>query len=188
MTFGFFAPMSIYAELAPVYILGNFNLSPSAEGFQIVSPKPATLGSWKDQGIVFYGQSISYTGDVNISTLKDDNFELKINQWSGSVISVIVNNREAGDIAYPPYTLDISKFLKDGSNTITVKVTGTLVNIFGPFHSYVNTPGFVTPWSFLYTRTIPAGDKYFIYDYGMYNPFSVIRKTNLGKPEMVVAR
>jgi len=171
------SPMSIYAELAPLYILGDFNLKGTAKGFQIVSPKPMLLGSWKDQGVIFYGQSVSYTGDILINNLNpDESYELKLNQWNGSVAVIEVNEHETGNIAYPPYTLDISKYLQNGNNTIHVKVIGTLANVLGPFHPYVSTLGLVTPWRWLWAKTLPAGDKYYIFDYGMNNPFSIIRK------------
>ena len=47
--------MSIYAEIAPVYLFGDFALESAGAGWIVreSAGKPA-LGSWKRQGLPFY--------------------------------------------------------------------------------------------------------------------------------------
>src|SRR5690606_30879198 len=47
-------PMRIYAEIEPVYLLGNFNLHPAAKGWHITEAHPLTFGSWNKQGMPMY--------------------------------------------------------------------------------------------------------------------------------------
>ncbi len=55
-------PMSIYAEIAPVYILGDFALQPAEKGWIIREPvHKLELGSWKAQGQPYYSWDISYS-------------------------------------------------------------------------------------------------------------------------------
>ncbi|KPL16385.1 MAG: hypothetical protein AMS26_04675, partial [Bacteroides sp. SM23_62] len=53
--------MSIYAEIMPVYILGDFIVHPKNKGFEITNGSLGTLGSWKDAGYPFYSGKISYS-------------------------------------------------------------------------------------------------------------------------------
>ena len=55
-------PMSIYAEIAPLYILGDFALQPANRGWVIKDPvEKLALGSWKTQGQPYYSWDMSYT-------------------------------------------------------------------------------------------------------------------------------
>jgi hypothetical protein len=100
---------------------------------------------------------------------------VKLNKWKGIIAEVIVNQKKAGIIAYPPYELDISKFINDGKNEISVNVIGSLKNTFGYFYKknnrWINGPG---DWDTAPAK-IPGIDQYFLMDYGLLEPFSLIR-------------
>lgn len=61
------SPMSIYAEIAPVYLFGDFVLESAGAGWIVREPagKPA-LGSWKRQGLPFYSWDMAYGRDYDI--------------------------------------------------------------------------------------------------------------------------
>ena len=166
--------MSVYAELEPVYILGNFNLESEAHGWAIIPEGQLTLGQWADQGLPFYKDGISYTKtfdfEQDIKALV-----IKLNDWQGSVASVLVNGQDAGMIAWPPYELDVTDKLIVGENEISVIVYGSLKNLLGPHHYIgVKTDGFVTPWSFKYApEKQPAGLDYDLDGYGLFEDFQV---------------
>ena len=48
----------------------------------------------------------------------------------GYTAEVFINGQFAGNLIYPPYTLEISKYLKEGENSIEVNVTPSLLNNF----------------------------------------------------------
>ena len=60
--------MSIYAEIAPVYLFGDFALESAGAGWIVREPagKPA-LGSWKRQGLPFYSWDMAYGRDKGIA-------------------------------------------------------------------------------------------------------------------------
>jgi hypothetical protein len=165
-------PMDIHAELEPVYLTGDFGLKPGKSGWTITEPTELTLGSWKDQGLPFYSASISYIKTFNGEDEKN-NYIIKLNKWSGTVAEIIVNGESAGIIGWQPYELDVSEWVEKGTNTIEVKVFGSLKNLLGPHHNNP-TLGRVTPWSFFYANEHqPSGRDYHLLDYGLLEDFEI---------------
>ncbi len=164
-------PMSIYAEIEPVFIRGDFAVVPAEPGFIISDPQKLTIGSWQQIGLPMYCEVVEYTRTWEIA--KKDRYYLQLGKWSGTVAEVIVNGKSAGLIFNEPYLLEISEFLEKGKNTISVRVTGSLKNILGPFHQE-QREGIVTPWSWKYPpKEQPAGNDYSLIDYGLYEEFNV---------------
>ena len=66
-------PMRIFAEIEPVYIIGNFSVVPEQEGWSIGAPQESfTLGSWKEQKQPFYSWDMSYSKEYTSMTLQAD--------------------------------------------------------------------------------------------------------------------
>lgn len=163
-------PMKLDAELAPIYILGDFALCSSKHGWNITSPKPAIeLGNWRNQGWPFYSREMIYEQTFAIQT-PEPYYEIQLGRWNGTVAEVIVNDEPAGIIGFKPYTLDVSKWIRQGNNRIEVKVVGSNKNLFGPFHNE-SSIGFVTPNLYKGTTEWPSGEDYLQLDYGLYEPF-----------------
>ncbi|MDX9880434.1 MAG: glycosyl hydrolase [Prolixibacteraceae bacterium] len=164
--------MSVFAELMPVYILGDFSLIPLAAGFEIDNPKPVQPGSWIQSGMPFYSQKVAYTKKFIIENNQAE-FVVGLNEWKGTICEVVVNGEKAGVIAWPPYRLDVSKWMKQGENTVTVNVTGSLKNTFGYFYrpntKWIHGPG---EWNFAPDRQ-PALSGMYLMDYGLYGPFDL---------------
>lgn len=166
-------PMKLDAELAPIYLLGNFSLRPANQGWSIASPQKAIeAGSWKNQGWPFYPHEMIYTQTFNISK-PESYYEIQLGQWSGTVAEVIVNGKSAGIIGFKPYSLDVSQWIRSGDNCIEVKVTGSNKNLLGPFHNE-SSIGFVTPNLYKGTTEWPSGKEYRQLDYGLYEPFALV--------------
>ena len=166
--------MSVYAELMPAYIVGDFVLNPLKQGFEISSGTLSALGPWKSMGYPFYSQKVTYTQNFEIARNRDE-YKIKLNKWSGVLCEVYVNKKQVGIIAYPPYELNISKHIIKGNNEISVNVIGSLKNTFGYFykdsHRWIDGPG---DWDTAPDK-IPGIGQYFLMDYGLYEPFSLIR-------------
>ena len=63
-------PMRIFAEIEPVYIIGNFSVVPEQEGWSIGAPQESfTLGSWKEQKQPFYSWDMSYSKEYTLDDL-----------------------------------------------------------------------------------------------------------------------
>lgn len=166
-------PMSIYAEIEPVYILGDFNLSAAEKGWRIAAPQPLHTGSWKEQGLPLYGQDISYVKELQLDAV-DKQYEVVLGEWKGTVASVTVNGKAAGIIFSDPNTLNITKLLKKGTNQVEVTVTGSMKNLLGPHHNRPK-PGLVSPGHWRNIKAYPPGKDYDLYDYGLMEDFRILQ-------------
>jgi hypothetical protein len=166
-------PMHIHAEIEPVYLLGNFDLEPQASGFLISPPSELEIGSWKVQGRPFYSQSVQYTKNLKVKA--GIRYQVKLNDWYGTVARVLVNNEQVGIIGWPPFEYDLSGHLQPGNHSVTVEVVGSLKNQLGPHHN-VSRRGIVTPWSWFYgPEDMPSGSEYDMLDYGLFEDFEILQ-------------
>ena len=168
--------MHILAEVMPIYLLGDFSVLPAKQGFEIAGANQFnTLGSWREAGLPFYSQKVSYTQNFNVANTGNSAYKIKLKKWNGSLAEVFVNGQSAGLIAWQPYELDVTSLLKEGENEIAVKITGSLKNTFGFFyqkndnwifgpHSWNNAP-----------KKIPEASAYFLMDYGIFEPFELVK-------------
>jgi len=168
-------PMSVFAELESIYILGNFSLSPAENGFKIIPASKIELGPWNKQGMPLYGNKVSYSHNINLKEL-NGNYFVKLSKWEGSCAEVYVNGKKAGVIGFAPFELEISKLLKKGNNEITIHVVGTLRNTLGPHHA--NSKGSCWPSMFQSVQKdfTLAGNSYVSLPYGLMDDFKVIQK------------
>ena len=166
------SPMHIHAEIEPVFLLGDFSLLSQQKGFKIVPPQKIETGPWKNQGMPFYSHGVAYS--KTFEAKEKQKYKVKLNDWNGTVARVIVNGKKAGIIGWQPYELDISKWVKKGSNMVVVEVVGSLKNVLGPHHGKIRE-GIVTPWSFFYGPDHqPPGMHYHLDDYGLFEDFDIV--------------
>lgn len=167
------APMKVNAEIEPVYILGNFSVSPATKGWKIEGPTANyTTGSWKNEGLPFYSWGISYGKEYKIDSA-GGNWKLELGRWNGTIAEVMVNGQKATPIAFPPYQSDVSGLIKPGVNKIEVTIIGSLKNLLGPHHNNPK-PGFVSPWIWRDVRNYPPGNDYQILDYGLFGDIVLV--------------
>lgn len=164
------APMRILAEIEPVYIIGNFNLLPVDKGWTLGKAAPLSLGSWRNMGMPLYGNGVAYTKHVNGTG--NNNYQVRLKDWKGTAAAIKVNGKAAAVIDIPPYTADISSYMRAGDNTVEVTIMGSLKNTLGPHHNHPG-PGIVSPWHFANVKQHPAGNAYDTYDYGMMSDFDI---------------
>jgi hypothetical protein len=166
-------PMSVHAEIQPVYLLGDFGVVSTAKGFQIVPARDLSLGMWKDQALPFYSDSVAYRQAFQLDR-RQGSFKVRLGKWLGTVAEIKANGQSAGIIGWAPYELDVSKFLKKGHNEIEVLVQGSLKNLLGPHHGKFN-PGLIGSWLW---RTAPEhtppGSQYNLIGYGLFEDFQLV--------------
>jgi len=166
-------PMSVFAEIEPIYVLGNFSVLPADTGWFIDMKKPELeLGSWKNQGLPFYSWEVGYK---KLFTISDKNkfYKISIPNWQGTVSEVWVNNQFAGLVGFEPYELDISEFIKSGENDIELRITGSLKNLLGP-HFKNPAPGLAGPGHWKNVERNIAGEEFQMMDYGLFENFNLI--------------
>jgi hypothetical protein len=169
------SPMSVYAEIEPAYIVGDFSVKPAAKGWIIEAPlRRYSTGSWLSQGLPFYSWGMTYSREYQIKK-PDGRWKISLGKWNGTVAEVKVNGQQGGVIAFPPYDADITPLIHDGNNRIEVTVIGSLRNLLGPHHN--NPPkGFVSPWSWRNVKTYPPGKEYSLINYGLSGDFTLVNE------------
>ncbi|MCX8160102.1 MAG: glycosyl hydrolase [Candidatus Saccharicenans sp.] len=175
-------PFNLLAELEPIYVLGNFALQGAGRGFLVTPARELTTGSWKDQGLIFYGHRVAYETSLEVSQqeLEQSDFIFRTGRFSGAVAELLVNGESAGYLLSPHDTLNITSRLRRGANELSLIIYGTLKNTLGPHH--LNPPaGRAWPGSFQRAPEggQPAGSEYNVLDYGLYD-FLIIEKQQKG--------
>jgi hypothetical protein len=166
--------MHILAEVMPVYLLGDFLVKPFATGFELTGGEISSLGSWREHGLPFYSQTVTYNQSFNISKAKDKSYKVQLTDWNSPLCEVLVNDKPAGLIAWQPYETDITGLLKDGENKVSVRVFGSLKNTFGFFYQK-NDNWIFGPFSWNYApEKIPLAAEYYLMDYGLFEPFKLV--------------
>lgn len=166
------SPMRVYAEIEPVYILGDFNLAPAAKGWKILPPQALTFGSWNKQGLPLYGQGIKYIKEFQVQKPGME-YIIRLKKWNGTVAAIKVNGVPAGIISSEPNELKIGPYLKKGGNRIEVEVIGSLKNLLGPHHNKP-IPGLVDPGKWYNIKVYPSGNDYQTYSYGLEEDFDLL--------------
>jgi hypothetical protein len=166
------SPFTMFHELEPAYVLGDFALRPAEHGFVIIPDQPLKLGTdWNSQGNPFYGGGVAYREHFRVGQ-KTGRYAVALGGWYGSVAKVTVRGRTIGYIDAPPWECDVTKSIQPGENDIEVTVIGTLKNTLGPHHG--NPPlGAAGPSIFQHAPNPgpPAGDRYSTVPYGLAEPY-----------------
>jgi hypothetical protein len=169
-------PMSVHAELEPIYILGNFSLENHEKGWTLMPAGELKTGDWAQQGMPMYAGEVSYSTSWAVSAEEKEKMDVcyvQMNEWHGIMATVKVNGADAGIIGWPPYNLEIKEYLKSGENTITVTVFGSLKNMMGPHHDGPENRMAIPSMFTAAPRKQPQGSDYHILSYGLMEPFSL---------------
>ncbi len=124
-------PFGETANIENVFILGKFGVRiAGAKAIVTALPEKLAFGSLLNQGLPFYSGAVTYLMTVET---ENDSFNVTASDYMGALISVSVDSKEAGDIIYPPYTLEV-KGAGAGKHTVGVKLYIHRYNSFGPIH------------------------------------------------------
>ena len=117
------------------YILGNFGVRVTGSETCIV-PIPEKLG-YSDivsQGLAFYSGSVEYHYDMEFPKECDGNkLSLRVPQYRGALIEVLLDGESVGEVVYPPYILSIGNVCA-GKHRVTLKLYVPRTNGFSPLH------------------------------------------------------
>lgn len=124
------SPITKRTGLEHYFLLGDFDVK--VHGCEkTVIPKSTKIGfsDITSQGMPFYGGNVIYKTEIDVpeSTLK-----IRVNRYRGALVKVLIDGKEAGNIVYPPYILEVD--VPGGKHTVEFMVFGNRVNTFGPIH------------------------------------------------------
>ncbi len=97
--------------------------------FSIDVPYLRDLSTHADERVKYFAGKAVYTKQIQLAAnqISDKNTIIDLGKLS-AIAELSVNGQSVGVLWYPPYTADISKWLKPGTNTLTIAVTTTWAN------------------------------------------------------------
>ena len=125
----------VASEIEPIYIVGDFGVEivNLYKGKIVKEKNTLKNGSLTGQGYPFYSGRMIYKSMFNFTGGKKRVF-LKIINPSGTLFKIKINGKNAGNILWSPYMLEITPFIKKGKNNISVELVSSLQNSWGPLH------------------------------------------------------
>lgn len=145
-------------ELESLYLVGPFGVSADGfsdltekitrteGGFKITAlPDSVSLSNLEKQGFPFFSGSITLKKTV---TVKDTDLLFSCKKTGLSSVALSVNGKEVKSFTKAPYEADISEFLKQGENEISLTLTNSLRNLLGPHHLPSPDEHCISPGSF----------------------------------------
>lgn len=143
--------VGIEPELENMFLIGDFAVELSSEKRHIIieerAPKEAL--DLTKQGYPFYIGSFELSNEFSYEERVENKvIVLKLDGMKAALSIVHLNGQEVGRVFMHPFTLDVTKFVKNGKNEIKVKIVGTLRNAFGPLHYADGDPVWIGPEAF----------------------------------------
>lgn len=127
----------VLINLESIYILGDFKLSTTENGFAICDANALSPGNLVKQGYPYYSGKIEYRTEVNIDSDFDDAI-LCFDNFFGVTATVKVNDKKVCSLGWKPYCVNLTSYLKKGSNTLVIEIANSLQNLMGPFDIKAN--------------------------------------------------
>jgi hypothetical protein len=131
----------VYTEqgaLQSPWIVGDFDVQTADSiGFCIVAESGTVeIGSWPDLGMPFYAGTVKYRSEVILKQpITGIRVILDMPGLAGSA-QIRVNSTVVDHVLWPPYSCDITEFVKKGTNVIEIEVANTLRNLYGAHYNY----------------------------------------------------
>jgi len=131
-------------ELESCYLIGEFSVKADSEpcltgnkrysGFVLDNKSDSAYSEVTCCGYPFYAGKIQLTQTVNINNDTAEKITLKFDDVTAACARIFVNQKDCGIMMWNPYECDITPFVKNGDNTITVEISSSLRNLLGPYH------------------------------------------------------
>jgi alpha-L-rhamnosidase len=139
-----------YSEAHPgfeyIYLLGDFGVKFEGLKQTLVAPvKRLNIGNWGEQGLPFYSGAVAYKCNVNVDKKADEYVFIRLPEYRGTCVKLSVNGQEAGVVAWEPNELNITDYLKAGSNELTIEVFSSRRNSHGPLFNSEKWPMWTGP-------------------------------------------
>ena len=127
-------PIGKRTNLEYFYLLGDFGVRVSGTVKTVTAPvRTLGFGDIVPQGLPFYTGNLRYRFTVETT---ENHFILRVPRYRGGLLKVFVDGVDHGNIAFSPYTKEIS--CTPGRHDIDIRLYGTRQNGFAQLH---HTPG-----------------------------------------------
>lgn len=135
-------------ELESIYLVGDFGVFSQSEysngerravftnGPFVITDRPQMIktGDLTPQGFCFFAGAITLSQEIPIR--KDEGFRLILDfgKIYAGVAKVMINHRLVKTLPWAPYTADITDFVTEGPNRLSVQLFAGNRNLLGPHH------------------------------------------------------
>ncbi len=112
------------------------------------SPRPSR---WATGAIraTYYAGNLYYGCEVSLRLGRGQRAVLAVGPHFGACVAVHVDGQPAGVRGWPPYEVDITRWVKPGRNRLEIEVCGSPRNLLGPNHLDEKRPGWTGPNEFI---------------------------------------
>ncbi|WP_373456936.1 glycosyl hydrolase [Paenibacillus sp. MDMC362] len=128
LTVSLLEPMPVISF--PAFLIGPFVI----EDERRLNTSPEHMfGCWASAGYPYYAGAGEYSQEVDltqVSLAPDEELWLEVEDIRETA-SLYVNDMEAGIRLWPPYHWNITPYVEQGSNWITIRAANTLENLYG---------------------------------------------------------
>ncbi len=166
---------SLDVPIENIYLVGNFGVKKISNTEYVITEEPKTLssGNWIDQGYPFYTGTIRYKTVFSLKKKSNESRVLiRLPEAKGSLFIININGKGNIPICWQPFEADVTEFVKDGQNEITIDVVSSLRNSFGPLHNKIIELHSVTPATFVDENNWT--DSYQLVPYGLIKGAQII--------------
>ena len=111
-------------------------------------PKSLEAGDLTKQGLCFFAGSIKLSQRLQIHKTDNSRFLIHLKKPCAILSKVYINDMLAKVLPWAPYDVDISDFVKEGDNKITVQLFAGNRNLLGPHHYIQGESYSVSPLTF----------------------------------------
>ena len=186
--------MNIFCEIVPIYLLGDFDVAYTSDGFKITAAAPKAWSGdpeslwWTHLGMPFYGHRVAYRETFTVEKNDACRYFAQLPRldylghepgvdWNAATAHVRVNGQEAGVVYCEPCRVDVTDLLEDGANTVEVILTACPRNWCGPHFKgkYYIERGYYDDFD-AFPDQPTAGDRYDLIPYGLTRPFTLVEQ------------
>ncbi|MFH2068004.1 MAG: glycosyl hydrolase [Candidatus Omnitrophota bacterium] len=119
-----------------IYLLGDFGAEVTGTRVSLTAPVHSLkLGDWTEQGLPFYSGSVSYLRKIQPVVPEGGRLFVRIPNYRGVAVRILVDGKEAGVRAWEPYEIDVTDFVSgQKESTLAIEIIGHRRNSHGPLH------------------------------------------------------
>lgn len=164
-------------ELEPITIRGDFGVFNRSGKWVLDNPQPLKSGDWTKQGYPFYYGTMEYQAEIS-DYQYGDAISVSVEQYESTGLSLCINGNNAGLMNINGhYPKDITSYLHPGGNQITLRLSGSMKNYYGPHFDPEKPRG--TAWPEMWKKApkfgCPSTVDYDIIEYGLTSVPQLIR-------------
>ncbi|WP_256720598.1 MULTISPECIES: hypothetical protein [Paenibacillus] len=117
----------------PAFLIGPFVIEDREDRMKLNASSEHMFGCWSSAGYPYYAGAGEYSQQVEltqVSLAPDEELWLEAEDIRETA-SLYVNDIQAGIRLWPPYHWNITPYVEQGNNLITIRAANTLENLYG---------------------------------------------------------